>query len=250
MDIILIEIIKNYHMLYDIGGFMIRQSMYSGHRQRLKNRFLHEGLHNFEDHEVLELLLFYAIPCKDTNELAHELINRYGSLSKVIEADPKDLERVIGISEHSAILISLLPHFFRKYMADREKEKLSLDTSKKAGEFACRLYYGISYEVFYVICLDAKHKLIHYEIVHKGTIDEAPIYPRLIVESALRHKAHSVILSHNHPGGTTDISEADINATKKIISALNPIEIEVVDHIVVVENEYISFSEKNLLNKV
>lgn len=225
----------------------MQEPLHTGHRQRLKNRFLLEGLQNFEDHEVLQLILFYSIPYKDTNELAHQLINTFGSLSKVVEANPKDLEKVIGISEHSAILLSLLPHFFRKYMADRGKEKLSLDSSKKAGEFACGLYYGISYEVFYVVCLDAQHNLLHYEIVHEGTIDEAPIYPRLIVESALRHKAHSVILSHNHPGGTLNISEPDINATKRIISALAPIEIDVIDHIIIAGNRYISFSEQKII---
>lgn len=225
----------------------MKESLHLGHRQRLKNRFLQEGLQNFEDHEVLQLMLFYAIPYKDTNELAHQLINKFGSLSKVVEANPKDLEKVSGISEHSAILLSIIPHFFRKYMADRQKKKLNLDSSKKAGEFACSLYYGISYEVFYVICLDAQHNLLHYEIVHEGTIDEAPIYPRLIVESALRHKAHSVILSHNHPGGTSNISEADINATKRIISALAPIEIDVIDHIISVGNSYISFREQKII---
>ncbi|KOA18071.1 hypothetical protein CLHOM_35840 [Clostridium homopropionicum DSM 5847] len=225
----------------------MKKSLHNGHRQRLKNRFLQEGLQSFEDHEVLQLILFYAIPYKDTNEIAHKLINKFGSLSKVVEANPKDLEKISGISEHSSILISLFPHFIRKYMADRGKEKLSLDSSKKAGEFACSLYYGISYEVFYVICLDAQHNLLHYEIVHEGTIDEAPIYPRLIVESALRHKAHSIILSHNHPGETMNISESDINATKRIISALAPIEIDVIDHIIIAGNRYISFSEQKII---
>ena len=230
-----------------LGGIHLKESLHNGHRQRLKNRFLQEGLHNFEEHEILQLILFYAIPYKDTNELAHQLINKYGSLSKVVEADPKDLIKINGISEHSAILLNLLPHFIRRYMADRGKEKLSLDSSKKAGEFACNLYYGISYEVFYVICLDIQHNLLHYEIVHEGTIDEAPIYPRLIVESALRHKAHSIILSHNHPGGTLDVSQADINATKKIKSALAPIEIEVMDHIIIADNRYISFTEQRII---
>lgn len=223
------------------------ESLHNGHRQRLKNRFLNEGLHNFEDHEILQLILFYAIPLKDTNELAHLLINKFGSLSRVVEADFKDLVNLDGISEHSAILLSMLPQFFRRYTADRRKERISIDSSKKAGDFACNLYYGIKYEVFYVICLDSKNKLLHYEIIHEGTINEAPIYPRLIVESALRHKAHSVILSHNHPGGTLEASQADIDATNKIISALKPIEIEVVDHIIVGGDKYTSFREQRII---
>lgn len=225
----------------------MEESLHNGHRQRLKKRFLHEGLQNFEDHEILQLILFYAIPMKDTNELAYLLLDKYGSLSKVVEADPKDLVKIDGISEHSAILLNILPQFYIRYKTDRGKEKICLDTSKKSGEFIGNLYYGISYEVVYILCLDVQHNLIHYEILHEGTIDEALIYPRLVVESALRHKAHSIILSHNHPGGTFDISEADIAATNKISSALRTIDIDVMDHIIITGDKYISFTEQGLL---
>lgn len=225
----------------------MKESLHDGHRKRLKKRFLDEGLKNFEDHEILQLILFYAIPIKDTNELAHILIDKYGSLSKVIEADPKDLVRIDGISEHSAILLNLLPQFYIRYKTDRGKEKTCLDSSKKAGEFIRNLYYGISYEVVYILCLDAQYNLIHYEILHEGTIDEALIYPRLAVESALRHKALSIILSHNHPGGTPVISQADIAATKKISNALNAIDIEIMDHVIIAGDRYISFKEQGVL---
>lgn len=230
-----------------IGGVCLEESLHNGHRQRLKKRFLQEGLQNFEDHEILQLILFYAIPMKDTNELAHLLLEKYGSISKVVEADPKDLVKIDGISEHSAILLNILPQFYIRYKTDRGKERICLDSLKKAGEFIRNLYYGISYEIVYILCLDVQHNLIHYEILHEGTIDEASIYPRLVVESALRHKAHSIILSHNHPGGTLDISKADIDATKRIISALSPIEIDVMDHIIITGDRYISFAEQGVL---
>ncbi len=221
--------------------------LHEGHRKRLKNRFLEEGLDGFKDHEILELLLFYSIPQRDTNELAHSLINKFGSLSSVLETDSKELVKMRGIGEHSAILLSLIPSLSRIYFKDRWRDKPVLNSSSKAGEYALSLFTGRNYEVFYVLCLDSQNKLNYASLVHEGTINEAPIYPRIIVETALRYKASRVILAHNHPGGSLRPSKADINATKKIVSALKAIDIEVVDHIIVAGDKYTSFAEESLL---
>jgi len=122
--------------------------MHEGHRSRSKNRFLEEGLDGFEDHEILELLLFYAIPRKDTNELAHSLINKYGSLSGVLEADPKDLAKTPGLGENSAILLALIPSLARIYLKDRWGTRPTLDSTAKAGEYVLTLCAGRTYEVF------------------------------------------------------------------------------------------------------
>ncbi|WP_407314285.1 RadC family protein [Desulfosporosinus sp. SB140] len=221
--------------------------MHEGHRTRLKNRFIEEGLDAFEDHQILELLLFYAIPRKDTNELAHSLINKYGSLSGVLEADPKDLAKAPGLGENSAILLALIPSLARIYLKDRWGARPTLDSTAKAGEYVLTLCAGRTYEVFYVICLDAQHKVIYSALVHEGTIDQAPVYPRLIVETALRHKAQSVILAHNHPGGTPIPSSQDIEVTKRIQVALEQISISVLDHIIAAGEQYVSCAEKGLL---
>jgi len=221
--------------------------MHEGHRIRLKKRFLEEGLDSFEDHQILELLLFFAIPRKDTNELAHTLIQKYGSLSKVFEADPKELATTPGLGENSAILLSLIPSLARIYFKDRWGKRPNLDSTAKAGEYILTLFAGRSYEVFFVICLDAQHNVIYPALVHEGTIDQAQIYPRLIVETALRHKAHSVILAHNHPGGSPVPSPQDIEVTKKIRLALESISIPVLDHIIAAGEEYVSCMEKGLL---
>lgn len=221
--------------------------MHTGHRKRLKNRFLEEGLDSFEPHQVLELLLFFSIPRRDTNEIAHKLLKKFGSLSGVFEADIKELVKVEGIGENSAFLISMIPHLSRRYLNDKWRDKPELNSSSKAGEYAISLFAGRTYEVFYVICLDAQNRVNYAALVHEGTINEAPIYPRIIVETALRHKANSVILAHNHPGGSLNPSRGDIEATKVIKNALESISIKVVDHIIVCGERYVSFAERGLL---
>lgn len=221
--------------------------MHEGHRERIKKRFLNEGLDSFEDHQVLELLLFYAIPRKDTNELAHTLINKYGSLSAVFEADPVELATTIGISDNSAVLLSLIPYLSRYYLKDKWSKNEIIDSSTKAGKYLLDLFAGRNYEMFYLICLDVQNKVINASLVHEGTVNEVHIYPRIIVETALRYKANSVILAHNHPSGSIEISIADEEATKKIKLALNAISIQVMDHIIVAGNHYVSFAEKGIL---
>ncbi|MDQ2087201.1 DNA repair protein RadC [Herbivorax sp. ANBcel31] len=222
--------------------------MHEGHRKRLKNRFLEEGLDSFESHQILELLLFFSIPRRDTNEIAHRLLKRFGSLSGVLDADLKELVKVEGIGENSAFLISMIPQLSRRYSNDRWRKKPELNSSTKAGQYTVSLFEGRSYEVFYVICLDAQNRVNYADLVHEGTINEAPIYPRVIVERALRHKANSVILAHNHPGGSLNPSRGDIEATKVIKNALESISIKVVDHIIVCGEKYISFAERGLLD--
>jgi DNA repair protein RadC len=223
------------------------KKLHEGHRQRVKSRYLSEGLDSFEDHQVLELLLFYCIPMKDTNELAHKLIGAFGSLANIFEADPKDICKRCGVSENTAILLSIIPSLTRRYVMDKWGEKPVLGSSAKAGEYAVSLFTGRTYEVFYVICLDAQNRVNHAVLVHEGTINETPVYPRIIVETVLRYQANSVILAHNHPGGSKRPSDADLQITKRIIAALEAISVHVTDHIIVAGDRYFSFAEKGLI---
>ncbi len=221
--------------------------MHEGHRNRLRTRVLKEGIDSFEPHQVLELLLFYSIPRKDTNELAHKLLDEFGSLPGVFEADPKDLCKVSGIGENTALLLSLIPQLARRYSKDKWGEKPEISSSTKAGQYAVSLFAGRTYEAFYIICLDAQNRVNFSDLVHEGTINEAPVYPRILVEIALRHKANSVILAHNHPGGSLNPSRADIEATNNIRNALEAISIKVIDHIIVCGEKYYSFAENGRL---
>jgi len=220
---------------------------HQGHRQRLKKRVIKEGIDSFEDHQILELLLFYCIPMKDTNELAHRLIHEFGSLAGVFDADPKDLCARVGVTENTGILLSLIPALARRYHQGRFRDKVVLDSTTTAGDYAITLFTGRINEAFYVICLDTQNRVNHAALLHEGTINEAPVYPRLIVETALRHQAAAIILAHNHPSGSLQPSAADIDVTRRIKQATEAIAITVADHIIVAGELYYSFAENRLL---
>jgi len=223
------------------------KKLHEGHRQRVRARVLAEGLDAFEDHQVLELILFYCIPMKDTNESAHLMLKEFGSLASLFEAQPEDIAKRCNISLNTAIFVSLIPSLSRRYFKAKWGDKPLLNSSTKAGEYVLSLLSGRTYEVFYVICLDLQNKVNYAALVHEGTINEAAVYPRLIVEAALRHKAASVILARNHPGGGMQPSKSDIEVTQRIKEALKAISIGVVDHVIAAGDKYYSFAENNLL---
>ena len=227
----------------------MEKKLHEGHRQRVKDRYLAEGLDSFTDHQVLEMLLFFCIPMKDTNELAHKMINEFGTLAGLLEAHPVDITKRCGVSENISIMVSLIPSLARRYFKAKWGEKPVLNSSSKAGEYAISLFAGRTYEAFFLICMDTQNRIIHADLVHEGTINEAPVYPRMIVEAALRHKATSVVLAHNHPGGGLQPSMADIEVTKRITAALEAISISIMDHIIVAGDKYVSFAEKGLIGK-
>ncbi len=229
---------------------MSEGNVHEGHRSRVKERYLMEGLDAFSDHEIIELLLFYCIPKRDTNELAHRMIREFGTLHDLVEADPRDIARRCNISLNTALLISLAAPLSRRYLKQKWGHRPVINSSAKAGDYAVTLFAGRIYECFFVICLDSQNHVNHAALVHEGTINEAPVYPRIIVETALRHKANSIILSHNHPGGSLRASNADIDVTRKICHAMKPIGIHVVDHIIVAGDRYTSFAEQGLMESL
>jgi DNA repair protein RadC len=222
-------------------------NLHEGHREKMKQRFIEEGMSAFEDHQILEMLLFYAVPRKDTNEIAHRLLKKFGTLESLFDAQPEELIKLGGITKNTAVLLSMIPELARKYMLIKQGKRPVLDSSTKAGEFVTSLFLGKNYEAFYVICLNSQNHMKYAALVHEGTINEAPVYPRIIVETALRHQASSVILAHNHPGGSLKPSSADIEVTRKICDALKTISITVVDHMIAAGNSYFSFAENGLL---
>jgi DNA repair protein RadC len=220
------------------------KNLHAGHRSRLRKRFFEEGLDAFEDHQVIELLLFYAIPRRDTNEIAHLLLRRYGSLSGVLNADPVDLAQTEGVGQAAATLLSLVPSLTRRYSLDRVREgRYPLTTTERAAEFLVPFMAGRTEEVFCVVCLDTQCQVIVPGLVAEGLLDRAHIEPRQAAEVALRHKAHSVILAHNHPTGRAKPTTSDHRATQALVSAFEAIGIPVRDHIIVAGEEWYSFSQ-------
>lgn len=223
--------------------------MHDGHRERLKERFNKEGLDNFEPHNVLELVLFFAIPRRDTNELAHKLIERFGSLAAVFDAPVGELTKVEGIGESAALLIKLFPAVAAKYKADRDANFKIIDSSDAAGAFLTPKFFGKTDELVYLICLDSKRKILYDGIIFEGSVNSTNISIRKIVEITLRYNATSVIIAHNHPGGIALPSKEDIGSTEKMKSVLNGVGISLIDHIIVADDDYVSFADSGLLNR-
>lgn len=221
---------------------------HGGHRDRVKNKYLSIGIDNLYHHEILELLLFYAIPRKDTNEIAHRILEKYNTISGVFEASPQDLAQISGVGKNAATLISLAGDILRVVQKDKLKGKPLLDNTDKAGEFIKNLFCGYNHEVFYAVFLNTRSKVISYEKICEGTINELPVYPRNIVQAALRNNAYAVILAHNHPGGILAPSGADVDSTRVITKALNSIDIKLRDHIIIAGDKFSSFMEMGLLS--
>jgi len=220
---------------------------HKGHRLRLKNLYATEGLDAFNDYQVLELLLYYAIPYKDTNEIAHELLGKFGSLAGVFNADHIELSGIDGIGPHAAMLLNMIPALSRKYIGDRWKDRKQIINSTNAGQYAISLFIGMEHEAFYMICLDSQGHVIMPVEISEGVVNEAMVYPRKVIEKALRHNAVMVILAHNHPGGSTEPSGADIEMTNKLIKALGVISVKVMDHIIVAGEKYSSLAERGVI---
>jgi len=209
----------------------------------MRERYMRHGLDNFTDHEVLELLLYYSVARRDTNELAHKLLNDFGSLDVLFEADPLDIKRVSGASEQTAVLVSMIPALAGRYYKAKFSERAALDSSDKIGEYAGSLFSGRTHECFYCICLDNRRKLIAAALISEGTVNETGVYPRRAAQEALKYNAAGVVLAHNHPSGDVEPSENDFRATGAISSALNPLGIEVLDHVIIGGGKYYSFAE-------
>ncbi|MGI5848477.1 MAG: RadC family protein [Christensenellales bacterium] len=223
--------------------------MHEGHRQRLTNRFLSEGLESFEEHEILEYILFYALPRVDTNAIAHRLIKTFGSLAGVLEANAKDLEQVAGIGRKTAAYICMFPEIFRAYQHSKLGKRPFIKSIKDACDFAKSLLFGKTFEQFYVIWLDTQNRVIHHERLSEGGISESPVYLNKVAAAALRHHAAKGVIAHNHPGGNVTPSKADIDTTQDILRALNILGIELLDHIIVSENTCFSFQADSLMGK-
>lgn len=216
------------------------QSIHGGHRDRLKTRFLQQGLDSFTDIQALELLLFYAIPRQDTNPIAHRLLDRFGSLSQVLEAAPEELTKVEGVREHTALLLNLINQMSRFYLVDKVQRERVLPTIEDCARYLQPYFYGRMTETVFLLCLDAKCKVLCCKEVGQGSVNSAGISARRIVEIALREGASSVVLAHNHPSGIAIPSPEDIQATRRMAAALSSVEIQLADHIVVADDDYVS----------
>lgn len=213
-------------------------SIHDGHRERLKERFRKEGLDNFDEINVLELALFYCIARKDTNPLAHALLDHFGSLTQVIEAPIEEIMKVPGVGENTATFIALLRDVSRYYQSKKSDEAKPLTTIDDCAKYLLPHFLGRRDETVFLLCLDAKCNVLCCRKVGEGSVNSASVPIRRIVEMALAVNATSVILAHNHPSGIAQPSGEDIATTGRLFIALDAVGVELTDHIVVAGEHY------------
>jgi DNA repair protein RadC len=214
----------------------------------LRQRYKNEGLDNFQPHEVLELLLMYAIPRKDTNGIGHALIEKFGSLANVFEASHEELCKVDGIGDTAAGILKLMIDVNRRYLLSKFGNSVVLDSTEKLAKYCRTLEFGRPRETLYMICFNIKKKVTATFLLEEGTLDNAAFHVSKIIEKAMGAKAYSVAVVHNHPGGAPTPSDKDIRATFMLISALKTVEIKFEDHIIIGDGEeWISMRESKYI---
>ena len=218
-------------------------SIHDGHRERLKARFRAEGLENFDDLHVLELLLFYAQPRRDTNPAAHALLDRFGSLRAVLDARPEELAAVPGVGENAAMLLQLFPQVTRRYLRDSGDTGDILYTTEQCARYLVPYFIGAHEEKVYLLCLDAKCKVLDCRQLQEGSVNAASVSVRKVADAAIRANAASVVLAHNHTSGVALPSQEDRETTAIVRDALAGIGIRLADHIVIAGEDYVSLAD-------
>ena len=223
------------------------EELHKGHRNRLRKRMLEKGLDHFEKHEVLELLLFHALPRCDTNELAHRLINTFGSFSGVLDAPYEELLKVKGMGPVSAALLKMVPQMLRIYLTDQSERGCVLDSTLKLGQFLVSRYVGCRVERTYLLSLDNTGRLLACRMLSEGSLDQVPVIPRQVAEEAMRTGATAVVLAHNHPNGFAIPSSQDISLTRSLYTALKGVGISLADHIIVAKEDFYSLADAGIV---
>ena len=216
--------------------------MHQNHRRRVRERFLQAGLASFPPHNVLEFLLFYSIPRQDTNEIAHRLINHFGSLPAVLDAPFEELCKVNGIGENSATHIMLVSQVAKRYFAEQAQEKKSFDSSGALHKFVISLFAGMKTEAAYMLCFNNARQLLHCGQISLGTKYAVSLDNRTLLEAAFRYNATKIILAHNHSNGLASPSKNDVLRTESAVKLFGDVQIQLLDHLIVAEAECFSMA--------
>ena len=222
-------------------------NVHEGHRERLRRSFLENGAQSITDIQAMELLLFYALPRRDTNVTAHLLLQRFGSLDGVFAASAEDLCEVEGVGEYAAALLLLVPELMKKARISKARELRQIRNSEDAGQYLLPFFMNEQDEVAYLLCLDNKRAVICCAEMGRGVVNSVDTSVRRMVEKALKVKAVSVILAHNHPNGIAMPSREDDIFTRTLFNAMETVGIHLEDHIIVADEDYISFADSGLM---
>ena len=228
---------------------MADENVHKGHRKRMKAKFLLHGFDVLEEHEVLEMLLYYAVPRSDTNPIAHKLLDHFGSISAVFDASI-DMLLDAGVSENTAVLLKMIPDLSRLYLDDKYNNPSKvIDLSKIVDYFACK-FIGREDEAVMLLLTDAKGKEVYSGIVAKGSINSTDLPVRKIIDLALRYNAKLAIIAHNHPSGVAIPSKDDLSATKIIQNALAHVNVILADHVVIADDDGVSMTSSEFCNGI
>ena len=222
-------------------------SVHEGHRERMRRQMKTSGMDSLSDVQVLEVALYYAIARRDTNEIAHALLRRFGSLSGVLEAPRAELLKIDGVGESAADLLLLFIQMERRHLMDRAGRETILDTTYKCAQYLMPRFIGEQEEVVYLLCLDAKCKALDCSLIHRGAVNMTAISVRKIVKAALDHNATSVVVAHNHPRGLALPSREDRATTLALKAALDAVDVVLVDHVIVADEDFVSLADDGLL---
>lgn len=222
-------------------------SVHEGHRERMRRQMKTSGMDSLSDVQLLEVALYYAIARRDTNEIAHALLRRFGSLSGVLEAPRAELLKIDGVGESAADLLLLFIQMERRHLMDRAGRQTILDTTYKCAQYLMPRFIGEQEEVVYLLCLDAKCKALDCSLIHRGAVNMTAISVRKIVKAALDHNATSVVVAHNHPSGLALPSREDRATTLALKAALDAVDVVLVDHVIVADEDFVSLADDGLL---
>jgi len=226
----------------------ITNKPYLGHHKRLRERFIKSGLDGFHDYEVLELLLNYVFPNRDTKPIAKDLLAKFKTLAGVFSADPQELQEIKWVGERTAVYLKLLNDTLGFVFEERARnEEIQFTKTAQLFEYFKATIGNKKIEVMRAVYLDSQNKRIHAENLSEGTVAEAVAFPRKIVEGALKYRAVSVIIAHNHPGGIAEPSDNDDKITEQIKNALQTVGISLQDHMIIAGDEYFSYRQTGYL---
>lgn len=220
------------------------ESLHKNHRKRLRKELIEQSFDdNISDHKVMEALLFYGVPQKDTNNMAHELINKFGSIHGILEANPNDLFQVKGMTERAVTLIKLILPLSRRYHIDKYKGRYKFNSVDEIGDYIKKKHYGYREEVFMVTTFTGEGAKISTDIINKGDMTSVAMSIKSIVQCVLKHNAPYAVISHNHVGGTALPSREDLEMTRTLNHTLHQMNVRLLDHIIVAADDYVSLAQ-------
>ncbi|MBP5289316.1 MAG: RadC family protein [Clostridia bacterium] len=217
-----------------------QKNLHAGYRANVKKRFAENGFQQFEDHQVLEYILFFAIPRRDTNEIAHRLIERFGSLKDVLEASPEELAKVEGVGEHASLLISSFLPVARRYGDAVAREKKDLPAYKEMGKLLMNRFAGLDHEQVYIVMYDLAFQRCGDFILQDGDLNHACFSLRTLGDKLLHSKGTYMILAHNHPGGLPIATDDDLECTERISRFVENMNVLLVDHFIIGDGSFSS----------